>query len=115
MVGRYPDPKFASYSEGELRSIDFFSGLTGESLYQLHQHGLDMIMSLSQFNPSGDLMISSLSGSLLLWKAKSDTIDDEDTDGSTSNRGLADEEWPDFKTKKGKRSAQKKKLIGEKK
>ena len=114
VVGRYPDPKFASYSEGELRSIDFFSGLTGESLHQLHQHGLDNIMSLSQFNPSGDLMISSLSGSLLLWKAKSDTIDDEDTDGSTSKQGLADEEWPDFKTKKGK-SAQKKKLIGEKK
>ena len=72
-------------------------------------------MSLSQFNPSGDLMLSSLSGSLLLWKAKPDTIDEEEQDGSSTTQGLADEEWPDFKTKKGKRSAQKKKLIGEKK
>ena len=72
-----------------------------------------MIMSLSQFNSSGDLMLSSMSGSLLLWKAKPDTSDVDEQDGSITSQRLADEEWVDFKIKKGKRSAQKKKWIGE--
>jgi DNA damage-binding protein 2 len=102
VVGRYPDPKFPSYLEGERRTIDFFSGVAGESLLQLHQPGLDKIISLSQFNTSGDLMLSSLAGSLLLWKAKPDTSDWEE---DTSSQVLEDS-WPDF-TSKVKRKVQK--------
>ena len=49
LAGRYPDPKLPGYTEGELRSIDFYQPESGALLHQLHQPGLDLIISLSQF------------------------------------------------------------------
>eukprot|EP00092_Neocalanus_flemingeri_P106811 GFUD01137065.1.p1 GENE.GFUD01137065.1~~GFUD01137065.1.p1 ORF type:complete len:287 (+),score=105.99 GFUD01137065.1:81-941(+) len=93
LAGRYPDPKFPSYEAGEKRTVDFFSGVSGEILLQLHQPGLDKIMSLSQVNPTGDLMLSSMAGCLLLWKVKPDTTDEEETSSHV------EEDWPDFNPK----------------
>ena len=97
VAGRYPDPKFPSYEEGELRTIDFFCGVTGDCLLQLHQPGLDKIISLSQFNSTGDLMLSAMASSLLLWKPKPDLGEEI----QSNNQEV--EVWPDFKSKAKRR------------
>ena len=50
------------------RSIDFFCPDTGEDMLRLHQPGFDKIISLSQFSPNGDFLLSGMFGSILVWK-----------------------------------------------
>jgi len=113
-AGRYPDPQFPGYSEGELRSIDFFCPDTGNSLYNLHQPGLQQIISLSQFNSSGDCLMSGMGSSILLWQARFDNDGDEIEDHPSSTvesnlEGLSVQLWPDFNQKKKKQSKKKQK------
>jgi len=97
LAGRYPDPNFPSYQVGELRSIDFFCGNTGNSLLNLHQPGLDKIIPLSQMNTTGDIMLSGMAGSMVLWKAKHE-IKEEEEENSRSK-----EVWPSLQPKGKKR------------
>ena len=100
LAGRYPDPKFPSHQEGELKSIDFFCGVTGTSLLNLHQPGFDKITSLSQMNTTGDIMLSVMSSSMLLWKAKHETQEE----GKSSIEDI----WP---TPQSKRMKKQKKIV----
>ena len=116
VVGRYPDPKFPDYTEGEVRSIDFYCPYTGRELLRLHQLGLNMIMSLSQFNPIGDRLLSGMggNGSLLLWQDKrsctKESMDsmERDREVESNLEGLKVQQWPDFQVKKKKGSNKKK-------
>jgi len=108
-AGRYPDPNFPGYVEGEIRSIDFFCPETGDTLLQLHQPGLNQIISLSQFNPSGSCMLSGMGSSILIWQARPEEQEQEDTKTVQTNmEGVSVHQWPDFKMKK---KVQKKKLT----
>lgn len=111
-AGRYPDPKFPSYEEGEMRTIDFFCPETGDSLFHLHQPGLQQIISLSQFNPSGDCLLSGMGSSVLLWQARPDNQDQEDIRTVETNlEGVSVQQWPEFKTKKKVQSKKVKSLT----
>ena len=100
-AGRYPDPKFPGYVDGEIRSIDFFCPETGDNLLQLHQPGLPGIISLSQFNPSGSCLLSGMASSVLIWQARPEEQEQEDTKTVQTNmEGVSVHQWPDFKTKK---------------
>ena len=106
LAGRYPDPNFPSYHAGELRTIDFFCPETGKLLHNLHQPGLNQIISLSQFNCSGDKMLSGMASSVLVWQPRSPSEEEEEEEGqqssslSTEVGGLTVQQWPDFSVKK---------------
>jgi len=111
-AGRYPDPKFPGYEEGEMRSIDFFCPDTGDSLLQLHQPGLQQIISLSQFNPSGSCLLSGMGSSVLLWQARPEKQSEEDRRTVQTNmEGVSVQQWPDFKKKKKTQSKKIKSLT----
>jgi len=100
-AGRYPDPNFPGYVEGELRSIDFFCPETGKNLLPLHQPGLQQIISLSQFNPSGTCMLSGMGSSVLIWQPRPEDHEVEETKTVQTNmEGVSVQQWPDFKSKK---------------
>ncbi|XP_033004428.1 DNA damage-binding protein 2 isoform X2 [Lacerta agilis] len=67
VVGRYPDPKFPSYTVGELRTIDIFDGNSGEMVCQLHDPNASGIISLNKFNPMGDTLASGMGFNILVW------------------------------------------------
>merc|ERR1712048_43923 len=119
-AGRYPDPNFPDYHPGEIRSIDFFCPQSGDTLHQLHQPGLSQIISLSQFNPAGDKMLSGMGQTVMIWEtpsrsSKEDTEDQVETVSATLNsnlEGVQVQQWPDFTVKK-KAAAKKKKKTTE--
>ena len=104
LAGRYPDPNFPSYHAGELRTIDFFCPETGKLLHGLHQPGLSQIISLSQFNCSGDKMLSGMASSVLVWQPRPSEEEEEEGQQSSSLAtevgGLTVQQWPDFSVKK---------------
>ena len=104
LAGRYPDPNFPSYHAGELRTIDFFCPETGKLLHALHQPGLSQIISLSQFNCSGDKMLSGMASSVLVWQPRPSEEEEEEGQQSSSLAtevgGLTVQQWPDFSVKK---------------
>ena len=115
-AGRYPDPNFPGYHEGEIRSIDFFCPNSGDTLYQLHQPGLGQIISLSQFNPTGDRLLSGMGQTVMIWQPRfgcdEDEVDATKTESVSSNiEGLNVQMWPDFTAKK--KAARKKKVKAE--
>ncbi|XP_028582303.2 DNA damage-binding protein 2 isoform X1 [Podarcis muralis] len=67
VVGRYPDPRFPSYTVGELRTIDIFDGNSGEMVCQLHDPNASGIISLNKFNPMGDTLASGMGFNILVW------------------------------------------------
>ncbi|XP_078540596.1 DNA damage-binding protein 2 [Lissotriton helveticus] len=67
LAGRYPDPKFPGYIDGELRTIDVFDGNSGEMVSQLHDSNTNGIISLNQFNPMGDTLASGMGVNILIW------------------------------------------------
>ncbi|XP_069077757.1 DNA damage-binding protein 2 isoform X1 [Pleurodeles waltl] len=67
VAGRYPDPKFPGYTDGELRTIDVFDGNSGEMVGQLHDSNTNGIISLNQFNPMGDTLASGMGVNILIW------------------------------------------------
>ena len=100
-AGRVPDPTFPGYREGEICSIDFFCPETGTTLYQLHQPGLQQIISLSQFNPSGDTLLSGMGSSVLMWQPRPERQEECESQIYESNiEGIKVQQWPDFKAKK---------------
>merc|ERR1711874_500258 len=96
LAGRYPDPALPGHCEGEKRTVDFFNPNTGETELQLHQPGLDKIISLSQFSPAGDCLLSGMGQSALVWRQKQEEEEEEET-------GCDEKEWPTFKPEKKKR------------
>lgn len=59
VVGRYPDPSFPGTEEGELRTIDFFDGATGQLMHQHFKRPTgNKIISLNSFSPCGDYLLS---------------------------------------------------------
>ena len=112
LAGRYPDPNFPSYHAGELRTIDFFCPETGKLLHGLHQPGLSQIISLSQFNCSGDKMLSGMASSVLVWQPRPSEEEEEGQQSSslaTEVGGLTVQQWPDFSVKKKQSKKAKKK------
>jgi len=110
-AGRYPDPNFADYQEGEKRSIDFFCPLSGECLLKLHQPGFEKIISLSTFNRTGDFLLSGGGGDLLVWRVKpgQECLEDEEHQRDVVVKSAEESGvhyWPDFSKKK---TAQRKK------
>ncbi|KYO21749.1 DNA damage-binding protein 2 [Alligator mississippiensis] len=67
VAGRYPDPKFPSYTVDELRTVDIFDGNTGEMVCQLHDLNASGIISLNKFNPMGDTLASGMGFNILIW------------------------------------------------
>jgi len=105
LAGRYPDPKLPGYTEGELRSIDFYQPESGALLHQLHQPGLDLIISLSQFSPTGDRLLSGMGSSLLVWQPRQQQEGEERQESLVSNLpGVTVQQWPDFTAKKKAKS-----------
>lgn len=108
VAGRYPDPDFPGHTEGEARTIDFFCAASGREMLRLHQLGLDKIISLSQFNPIGDRLLSGMGGSLLLWQAKTinsrevQEVNETETSATVASNleDLDVEHWPEFGKKK---------------
>ena len=115
-AGRYPDPKFPDYHPGEIRSIDFFCPESGTSLHQLHQPGLGQIISLSQFSPAGDRLLSGMGQTVMIWQPRLGG-DEEAGEGEaeeemeTNIEGLKVKQWPDFTAKK-KQQRKKKETKG---
>ncbi|CAB4067705.1 DDB2 [Lepeophtheirus salmonis] len=56
VVGRYPDPKFEDYVEGEARSIDLIDPDKGSIEFQMSIPTDNRIASLNQFNPTGEAL-----------------------------------------------------------
>ncbi|XP_061466925.1 DNA damage-binding protein 2 isoform X2 [Rhineura floridana] len=67
VAGRYPDPKFPSYTVDELRTVDIFDGNSGEMVCQLHDPNASGIISLNKFNPMGDTLASGMGFNILIW------------------------------------------------
>merc|ERR1719309_544190 len=82
VCGRYPDPNFPGYEEGELRSVDMFNVDTGTCDHKLE--GMGGIISLNQFNSAGDTLASAMGRNLLIWRSKDVTehgkVDEEQMD-----------------------------------
>ena len=112
---RYPDPNFDGTLPGEQRSVDFIDPDSGETLHRLVQSGMDKIISLNEFSPSGDALLSGMSGSVVIWKKKEnlereEEEEDKDTEKKTtmarscpqpsSSLGMEVIEWPDFEKKR---------------
>jgi len=113
-AGRYPDPNFPDYHEGELRTIDFFCPYSGKVFHQLVQPGLSQIISLSQFNSIGDRLLSGMGQTVMIWQPKLGDPDDHEQETKTATRdsnieGLKVQEWPDFTAKK--KAVKKKKVV----
>ena len=111
VAGRYPDPQFPGWHEGELRTIDLFCPESGAVLHQLHQPGLQQIISLSQFNPAGDRLLSGMGQTVMIWQQGRHTEPEEERVDTrtvdTNIEGLTLQHWPDFTAKK-KQSKKKK-------
>lgn len=109
VVGRYPDPNFPGYEEGEKRSIDLFCPESGKLLHRLHQPGLDKIISLSSFNSGGDRLLSGMGSSLVVWQPKYDVESEEmENDNKVCSVGIEGGLWPEFGKKKPKPRGEKK-------
>jgi len=114
-AGRYPDPALPDYVENELRSIDFFNPESGSPLLKLHQPGLDKIISLSQFNPTGDYLLSGMNSTILVWKQGPNQEEEEEKNEDEEEREKGQQKtnssfWPEFgkKTKKPREKKEKK-------
>ena len=94
VVGRYPDQAFAGTLPGELRTIDIFDADTGKIIYQKSEPGLNKIMSLNQFSPSGDALLSCAGQDILVWKQKPEDLEVE---YSKKVERFTVEEWPGYK------------------
>ncbi|CAH1773007.1 unnamed protein product [Owenia fusiformis] len=70
IVGRYPDPKFPGYTQGEKRTIDVFDADTGDVKCQLHDPGAPGIISLTKFNHQGDSLACGMGFNILLWNRR---------------------------------------------
>ena len=117
-AGRYPDPQFPDYHPGEIRSIDFFCPETGTSLHQLHQPGLSQIISLSQFSPAGDRLLSGMGQTVMIWQPRlggdeevGDREGEKEAEMETNLEGIKVKQWPDFTVKK-KQQRKKKETKG---
>jgi len=113
-AGRYPDPKFPDYHPGEIRSIDFFCPESGTSLHQLHQPGLSQIISLSQFSPAGDRLLSGMGQTVMIWQPRlggDEEAGEGEAEMETNIEGLKVKQWPDFTAKK-KQQRKKKETKG---
>ncbi|XP_066980294.1 DNA damage-binding protein 2-like [Macrobrachium rosenbergii] len=100
VVGRYPDPEFPTYTEGELKSIDFFDAASGELLHQHVTKALsNKIVSLNVFSRSGDQMLSAAGLCAFLWRpefpsqsqmkearGKDKPFDDDDDDADANQK-----------------------------
>ncbi|XP_007955739.1 DNA damage-binding protein 2 [Orycteropus afer afer] len=67
VVGRYPDPNFKSSTPHELRTIDVFDGSSGKMMCQLYDPEYSGIVSLNEFNPTGDTLASVMGYHILIW------------------------------------------------
>lgn len=75
VVGRYPDPAFPSFVEGEPRTVDFFDGASGKLLHQHLDRGVGKnIISLNLFNATGDRMLSGAGTDVWIWEPNFDEV-----------------------------------------
>ncbi|TRY68670.1 hypothetical protein TCAL_03028 [Tigriopus californicus] len=104
LAGRYPHDQFPGYEAGEQRSVDFIDPDDGKMLFQLTQPGMNNIISLNLFSPSGDAMLSGMSSTVLIWKPKPKFEMDEKLYKETESniKDLMVEEWPEHRPKRAK-------------
>ena len=60
VVGRYPDPNFPGFIQGERRSVDIFRAETGERSVAMMDPGVSGILSLNYFNSNGEALVSGM-------------------------------------------------------
>ncbi|CAG0899037.1 unnamed protein product [Darwinula stevensoni] len=68
IVGRYPDPNFPGFIQGERRSVDVFRAETGERSAAVVDPGVSGILSLNYFNSNGEALVSGMGQHLVIWK-----------------------------------------------
>ncbi|KAF6214103.1 hypothetical protein GE061_011834 [Apolygus lucorum] len=68
VIGRYPDPSWPDY-ELEQRSIDIIDPKTGQCVLHLLSNQCKSIMSLNEFNVTGDYLASGMGLYVAYWKA----------------------------------------------
>lgn len=104
LAGRYPHDEFPGYEAGEQRSVDFFDPDDGKILLQLTQPGMSKIISLNLFSPSGDVMLSGMASTVLIWKPKPRFEMDEKMykETQTNIKDLMVQEWPEHCPKRAK-------------
>nr|ACO14917.1 DNA damage-binding protein 2 [Caligus clemensi] len=115
VVGRYPDPNFEGFVDGEARSIDLIDPDKGTVEYQMTSPSENRIASLNQFSPSGDALLSCTAGTINVWKNTFNKLnDDEQQEDVLSKQGTGStiSKWP--KGAKG-RTQKKKKANNSKK
>ncbi|XP_023339508.1 DNA damage-binding protein 2 [Eurytemora carolleeae] len=115
VVGRYPDPKFPGYQDGERRTIDFYDSESGECLLNLHQPGLDKIIPLNQFSPTGEFLLSGMASTILIWKQDPTKEENEEwgEEDEVPRRSVPSQpgaqNWPELESKKKPKNEKKKK------
>lgn len=70
VIGRYPDPNFPGYYEGELRSIDIIDVESGELVSSLSDPSASGLICVNKFNRRGDVLASGMGLHILLWTRK---------------------------------------------
>jgi len=107
VAGRYPDPNFPGFIEGERRSIDIMNPDNGAMECQIVQDGYNKISSLNLFSPTGNAMISGMGQTICIWKQK--PVEEVKYEEKPTNMtDIVVEEWPGFKPQKAKKNPTKK-------
>lgn len=78
VVGRYPDPKFEGYTEGELRSIDIIDIDNGDIVCRLSDPTASGLVCLNKFNMRGDTLASGMGLHILLWSRQDEIVQQQE-------------------------------------
>uniref|UniRef100_A0A146KTI3 DNA damage-binding protein 2 n=1 Tax=Lygus hesperus TaxID=30085 RepID=A0A146KTI3_LYGHE len=78
VIGRYPDPSWPDY-ELEQRSIDIIDPKTGQCDLHMLSNQCKSIMSLNEFNVTGDYLASGMGLYVAYWKARPPSAVDKKT------------------------------------
>ncbi|XP_069125992.1 LOW QUALITY PROTEIN: DNA damage-binding protein 2-like [Argopecten irradians] len=74
VIGRYPDPNFPGYHDGELRTIDVVDADTGNTVCSLHDPSAPGIISVNKFSNDGNYLASGMGVNILLWTKKEELV-----------------------------------------
>lgn len=90
VVGRYPDPSKADLKHMKLKTVDIFSADTGMLTNELYSANCGGILSLNEFNPSGEFLASGMGLYIPIWRLsypclKHKLPSDENRSGSGDN------------------------------
>lgn len=79
VIGRYPDPNFPGYHDGELRTIDIIDVDTGDLVTSLSDPSAPGLVCVNKFNRRGDVLASGMGVHILLWTRKEELLERQTT------------------------------------